>query len=135
MNNYKSKVMTVLKSTKLLHVHEHTIYINSFKCMHVYCVHRVVKRQDIVKETLMFALWSPESEIFEKWNQIDTLDVAKFKFNIFFVDKCFVKETNLFLNVQIKCNLTSVLDLVSLQWVYHVYCAIDCHTAIHLIMN
>ena len=48
--------------------------------MHVYCVRRGVKRPDIVKETLMFALWSLEPEIFGKWNQINTLDVTKFKY-------------------------------------------------------
>ena len=63
------------------------LYIYSFKCMHVYCVPRNVKRPDIVKEALMFvyALWSLESEILEKWN-LYTLDVTKFKVNILFVD-------------------------------------------------
>ena len=47
------------------------------------CILRGVKRQDIMKETLMLALWLLESEKFEKWNQSYTLDVTKFKFNIF----------------------------------------------------
>ena len=40
------------------------LYIYLFTCMHVYCVPRGVKRQDIVKEILMFALCSLESEIY-----------------------------------------------------------------------
>ena len=55
--------------------------------MHVYCMPRGVKRPDIVKEILMFALWSLESKMFGKWSQIYTLDVTKFKFNILFVDR------------------------------------------------
>ena len=71
-----------------------TLYIYLFTCMHVYCVPRGVKRPDIVKEILMFALWSLESKMFGKWSQIYTLDVTKFKFNILFVDR---------LNVQVFC--------------------------------
>ena len=75
----------------------------------------------------MFAFWSLESQIFEIWNKIYTLDVTKFQFNILFVDiinvQVFVKKTIFFLNVQIKCNLTPVFDLVFFQWVYHVYSA------------
>ena len=76
---------------------------------------------------MMFAFWSLESQIFEIWNKIYTLDVTKFQFNILFVDiinvQVFVKKTIFFLNVQIKCNLTPVFDLVFFQWVYHVYSA------------
>ena len=43
--------------------------------MHVYRVSRGVKRPDIVKENLMFALWSLESKMFRKWSQIYTLDL------------------------------------------------------------
>ena len=53
--------------------------------MHAYCVPHGVKRSDIVKEILMSALWSSESKMFGKWNQIYTLNVTKFKFNILFV--------------------------------------------------
>ena len=49
---------------------------------------------DIVKEILIFDLWSLESKMFEKWSQIYTLDVTKFKFNILFVDR---------LKVQVVC--------------------------------
>ena len=62
-----------------------------FTCMDVYCVPRGVKRHDIVKEILMFALWSLESEIFGKWSQIYTLDVTKFKFNVLIVDRLYVQ--------------------------------------------
>ena len=54
--------------------------------MYVYCLPRGVKRQAIVKEIFMFALWSLESEIIGKWSQIYTLDVINFKFNILFGD-------------------------------------------------
>ena len=63
-------------------------------CMHVYCVPRGVKRQDIVKEILMFALCSLESKMFGKWCRIYKLDVTKFTFNILFVDR---------LNVHVFC--------------------------------
>ena len=55
--------------------------------MRVYCVSRGIKRPDIVKEILVFALWSLESKMFGKWSQFYTLDVTKFKFNILFVDR------------------------------------------------
>ena len=63
--------------------------------MHAYCVPCGVKRPDIVKENLMFSLRSLESEIFEKWSQIYTLDVTKFIcIHHIFVDR---------LNVQVFC--------------------------------
>ena len=46
-------------------------------------VPRGVKRPDIVKEFLMFALWSLKSMMFGKWSEIYSLDVTKFKLNIF----------------------------------------------------
>ena len=63
-----------------------------YKCMHVYCMASGVKMPNIVKEMLMFALWSLESKIFGKLSH--TLDVIKFKFNILFVDR---------LNVHVFC--------------------------------
>ena len=45
------------------------------------CVPQGVKRPAIVKEILMFALWSFESKMFGKWS-LYTLDVTNFKFNI-----------------------------------------------------
>ena len=61
--------------------------------MLTYRVPRGVKRPDIVKEFLMFALWSLESKMFGKWSEIYSLDVKKFKLNNFF-DR---------LNVQVFC--------------------------------
>ena len=101
----ESKVLSVLKSTKLLH--EHTIYM----CMHAYCVPRGVNMPDIVKEMLMFALWLLESKMFWKWIQIYTLDVTQFKFNILFVDR---------LNVQVFCNNSLFLICTFLSWKWHI---------------
>ena len=50
--------------------------------MRVYCVPCDVKRPDIVKEILMFALWS----FLENGAKFYILDVTKFEFNILFVD-------------------------------------------------
>ena len=55
--------------------------------MHAYSVPSGIKRPDIVKEILMFALWSLESKMFGKMSQIYTLDITNFKFNILFVDR------------------------------------------------
>ena len=48
----------IYKSTKLLHEHTTYLLING---MHINCVPRCVKKPDIVKEILMFALWPLES--------------------------------------------------------------------------
>ena len=55
------------------------------------CVPQGVKRPAIVKEILMFALWSFESKMFEKWSEIYTLDVTKFEQYFFVVDRLNVK--------------------------------------------
>ena len=65
--------------------------------MHVYCVPHSVKRHGIVKEILMFALCSLDTEIFGKWSQIQTLDITKCLNSISFlwIDltyKCFVRK-------------------------------------------
>ena len=45
-------------------------------------------RSDIVKEDLMFALWSLESKMFGKWSKIFILDdTQNLNFNILFVDR------------------------------------------------
>ena len=72
--------------------------------MHVYCV----KRPDIVKEILMFALWSWESKMFGKWILIYTLDVTKFKFIILSVDSVNVQVPNQILKY--KLDKTEDLD-------------------------
>ena len=94
--------------------------------MHVYCVPRGVRRPDIAKEILLFALWSLDSALVGKWSQIYTLDVTTFKFNILFVDRLEVQVfcKNSFFLV---CTNYSVFDLVSqhngLFSGYHVLCA------------
>ena len=76
--------------------------------MHAYCVSRGVKRPDIAKEILMFALWSLESEIFGKWSKINTLDVTKFMF----IDR---------LNVQVLCKNSLFSKMYKLNVIQTLY--------------
>ena len=55
--------------------------------MHVYCVPRGVKRHGIVKEILMFALWSFDTELLENGAKFTHWMSQDFKCNILFVDR------------------------------------------------
>ena len=77
--------------------------------MHVNCVPCGVKKPDIVKEILMLALWSLESEIFEKWSQIYTLDFTKF----IYIHHIFVDRLNVHVQVFCKNSLFSKMYNVS----------------------
>ena len=87
--------------------------------MHVYCVHRGVKRHDIVKENLTFALQSLESEIYFE----NGAKFPKFKFNVLFVDRLKVqffvkKKPSLFKKKCILNSFSKIYKLIAILTLY-----------------
>ena len=79
----ESKVLTVLKSTKLLHEYTITLFTNYLRaCMHIaWC-----KKARYCERNFDVCFVVIGIGKFGKLNQIYKLDVTKFKFNILFVD-------------------------------------------------
>ena len=69
-----------------------SFYLSTCICMHVYCVPRGVKRQTIVKEIFMFALWSLKSGNLDNETKFTKWMSQNLKFNILLTNKCFVKK-------------------------------------------